>query len=376
MPSRTRTLARLGARAAALAAIGLGGALLAGGLTVARTGDAAPPPEPIVVPVARAVELDAYTATRLYAGRITPRQVTDVGFELAGRVAEMRADIGDRVEAGAVLATLDTDQILNQRDELRAARREAESDIELNARTLARVEALRARDASTEQALDNAQLALQASRARLGQIEARLASVETSLSDSRLTAPFAAQVTRRHVDEGAVLSAGQPVLRLNASGAIEAQIGVPAQRAAALSRGDRLEVNASGLSAEGVVTAIVGDLNIATRTVTVRLAIEDDPGFVAQDLARVALPETVSDTGIWAPAQALHESLRGLWAVYVVEPDGAGEGVVRRRDVEVVHLEENRAFVRGALSEGDLMVTTGAFRIVPGQRVRFREAAT
>ena len=74
----------------------------------------------------------------------------------------------------------------------------------------------------------------------------------------------------------------------------------------------------------------------------------------------------------WTPSTALVKGVRGLWSCYVVEPGPANEvGVARveARDVEVLHVDERRAFVRGALAPGDLVVSSGAHRIVPAQRV-------
>jgi hypothetical protein len=62
---------------------------------------------------------------------------------------------------------------------------------------------------------------------------------------------------------------------------------------------------------------------------------------------------------------SLSESERGLWSVYVLGVDD----IVERRLVEVLHTEAKRVYVRGTLRDGDLVVSTGVQRIVPGQSV-------
>ena len=80
--------------------------------------------------------------------------------------------------------------------------------------------------------------------------------------------------------------------------------------------------------------------------------------------------------GTWLPLSALTESSRGLWAAYVAvelpaqeNTDGATHRLLRR-DVEIVHTDSERVFVRGTLADGDAVVREGLQRLVPGQRVR------
>ena len=84
-------------------------------------------------------------------------------------------------------------------------------------------------------------------------------------------------------------------------------------------------------------------------------------------------------SGTWLPLSALTESSRGSWAAYVAvesrvreEADGASHRLTRR-DVEIVHAESERVFVRGTLAAGDTVVVEGLQRLVPGQRVRLAD---
>ena len=76
---------------------------------------------------------------------------------------------------------------------------------------------------------------------------------------------------------------------------------------------------------------------------------------------------------------------RGLWSTYVVEANvdggsratGAEDGGrvaggyrVQRADVEVLHTDGERAYVRGAIAGGDWVVARGVDRFVAGQMVR------
>ncbi len=354
------------------------GAGAGAGLIAIRSIAAQVEAEPRVVGVVRAHELETFVAKRRFAGRVVPRRSSDLAFELGGRITALRADDGDTVTQDQPLAQLDPEQLLNRKAELEGQKREVEAELTRAEAALERAEDLAPRGFTTEQQLDSARAARDAALARLRQIEAALRTVERDLENTILLAPFDGQIVRRFVDEGTVVQAGTPVMRLDESGTLEARIGVPIVFSRQIQVGGTYEISTGLLSAQGTVTAVVSDVNTQTRTLTVILEITDDPGFVARDLVRLTLTEEIRETGIWVPATALNESLRGLWAVFVVDTAAHPEpdlGVVVRKDVEIVHIEENRVYVRGALQSGDLVIASSVFRVVPGQTVRIDTTA-
>ena len=64
--------------------------------------------------------------------------------------------------------------------------------------------------------------------------------------------------------------------------------------------------------------------------------------------------------------------MRGLWSVYVVVGEGENTRIARK-DVEIIHIGNERMFVRGALEDGDRVVAAAPFRFVPGQNVEVTE---
>ena len=90
------------------------------------------------------------------------------------------------------------------------------------------------------------------------------------------------------------------------------------------------------------------------------------PGLVVRTGLDVDNPEP----GFWVPAAALTRGDRGLWSVLaVVSSQDPSETTVNRRDVEWLHSEGERVFVRGTLTAGDQIIAGGIHRLVAGQRV-------
>jgi hypothetical protein len=93
------------------------------------------------------------------------------------------------------------------------------------------------------------------------------------------------------------------------------------------------------------------------------------------DLMQLTALRSVREQGFWLPRTALTEAARSLWGAYVAIPNrdrsSEQQQVLRldRRQVEVLHVDGDRVFVRGAIADGDRVVTEGLHRLVPGQLV-------
>lgn len=325
---------------------------------------------PLPVATARIALQDSYRASRRFPGRINAAQVSDVGFQVSGEIAEVLVEVGDRVTEGDGLARLDPERLELRISELQASRAEANASLRRADAALERTQELFNDGFATRQDLDDATAERDGLRARVRQLSRSIENARVDLDDATLQAPFSGVIVGRYLDAGVTVSAGQPVVRINEQGSLEALIGVPARFARNIAIGDEFEVTAKDLRATAQVRGIGDEVELATQTVAIRLEIAEDPGFIPGGLVRLELEEERRTRGAWAPALALTESYRGLWSVYVVQEIQDGVGVIARKDVEVVHIGNERVFIRGTIENGDQVVAAAPFRFVPGQQVR------
>lgn len=332
----------------------------------------------LIVDVEALHEEAFYTIERSFAGRVEARRRSDIGFELGGELELVRVEEGDYVERGQVLAQLDTARLKARLAEAEAAVQQSRSASNFAGRTLERSEVAASFEGISEQELDLAVDAANAAEASLAAAEARVNSMQVDLSKASLKAPFDAVVITRWIDEGQILSPGQPVLSLQESAAPQVRIGVSGGLADALSPGDSLKLRINRREVPAHVNAILPVRDPATRTVDVILTV-DDVQAVPGDLARLELEQQVSEAGFWLPIGALAEGNRGLWTAYVAMPvekgainTGGATHFLQPRPVEVLYESTERVYVRGALREGDQFVTGGLARVVPNQQVRLR----
>ncbi len=322
-------------------------------------------------------------------GRVVAKEEGPVAARVAGPVAEMVVEVGDRVEAGALLAVLDTtrlalDRALADADlkateaELMAAERELEL-IDLERQRLIQLEGSaafsRARlDDKAKEALVAASR-IEAAAARLARAQVMLDYRDADLGDAEIRAPFPGVVVARHVSAGAHVQVGEPVVSLVDDHDVEVEADIPAERLAELEAGLPVTVElAGGGTDEAVLRAIVPVENPLTRTRAVRFAAENGGLSEARAIGQsvtVRLPVGAARDVVTVHKDAVTVGLDGR-QVFVVDDDDT----VQPRLVMLGDAVGPRFEVLEGLLPGDLVVVRGNERLQPGQAVAYgpREA--
>ena len=317
------------------------------------------------------------------------RRTSALGFDTPGLLDAVLVREGDRVRRGDVLARLNTTRLDARRRQLvaelaaaRAAYKETEAHLALARMTAERQKSLVRSDNVSHQTYDEArfraqalQATLEANDAAIKQADAAISYLDAEVVLSRIVAPFDGTVVRRLVDEGVALVSATPVLRLLEDEAMEVRIGLPPAVVGKVATGRTYDLTIGERVYTGTLHAVLDALDPATRTVPAIFVIDNRPAagsIPSGQLAVVEIDSFVADDGFWVPLGALVGGRRGLWdALALVRLDGEPPRYrTVRREVEVLQTETDRAFVRGAIADGDLIVTDGIHRVVPGQIVR------
>ncbi|MDX1570736.1 MAG: efflux RND transporter periplasmic adaptor subunit [Xanthomonadales bacterium] len=311
---------------------------------------------------------------REFAGLVLPRQSSDIGFELAGKIVALAVDEGDRVEPGQLIASLDKRLLESERDELRAQKDELQARLELNEANLKRALDLQEKGFAADQEIDELNAEKKTLQANMARVEAALVANQDRLDKSELFTPFGGAVSRRFVDVGSVVASGAPVFRVIEEATLEARIGVPVRLVNQLKPGDTIPILAAGKRTQGEIITVGSDVTRATLTVPVRIGISAKTGAIPGDQAYAVMRDEIDRAGFWLPASAVTDGLRGLWVVYVpvADPEQPGLFHLESRDVRVLYADDERVFVAGALATGENVVTGGLQRLVPGQKVRLK----
>ncbi len=335
-----------------------------------RANAEAGPQRPLPTPVATlTIEMqDGYTEAGRYVGRLEPARQTALAFERGGLVTTVLKDEGDLVAAGETVAKLDTAQLEATRDQLEAQVRELTARRQLATLTLGRQSKLQKKGWSPEQRLDEAQASLSELTAGIDRVSAQIASIDIDIAKSNITAPFDGIVSSRSIDEGAVVAAGAPLLTILEADRRQARIGLPPEVTTKLdpARSYLLETGKGKLQAR--LNALRPDLQAGTRTVTALFDVTGDGNVLFGEIVTLTLDTEIRARGTWVPLAALSEGHRGLWNILTVVTR-QGQRIAQNEAVEILHIDGERAYVRGTFQPGAEIVAGGTNRVIAGQRV-------
>ncbi len=318
---------------------------------------------------------DSYQFVDRFAGALEARQETGVAFERAGLVDSIGVDEGQRVNAGAVLARLDTDLLDAQRARQQADVDRLGADLELAELTAKRQKQLFEDGHVSEQRFDDARLRVSSLAAQKAAAEAALKSTLIDLEKSILRAPFDAVISARSVDTGSVINAGAPILTLLEVGTMRARIGLSSGAASAVEGGAPYRMHVAGVPVQADLVSVRPDMDPNTRTRDGLFDIAQTPGMAFGDITRLEVERTVKARGFWLPVTALREGRKGLWLIFTVPAtedqasNQAGEPRLSTEAVEVLYATEDEVYVRGPVASGTAVVARGLTKIVTGQRV-------
>ncbi|CAA0079527.1 efflux RND transporter periplasmic adaptor subunit [Zhongshania aliphaticivorans] len=313
--------------------------------------------------------LPAYEAQRLFAGRVIGSQRADIGFELAGQVAEVTVEDGQQVKAGDVLARLDTRSLAIEKSELTAAQHEVSARLGQLDKDIIRFRNLRESGYVSAGQLDELTSRRSETAAQLSQVDARLKGVALRMKKSRMTAPFNGEISTQQLEEGVLVSAGQPLMQLVVTGNTEAVFGISDRLGRNLIYGQSLVVSGDFGQWPASIISVAQNLDWRTQTRTVRVQLPTNAPAVDGNTAYLHLPEKREVAGFWVPLTALLEDVRGTWAVYSLAAVKDGSYQLRKRSVQPVYQYQGRVYVDGELRTGERVVTAGLHRVSPGLHV-------
>ncbi|HEY4069028.1 MAG TPA: efflux RND transporter periplasmic adaptor subunit [Burkholderiaceae bacterium] len=251
-----------------------------------------------------------------------------ISARASGYLKTWHKDIGSRVAKGDLLAEIETPEIDQQLTQAIAAREQAASSLGLAKSTAERWEALRKRDAVSQQELDERRSSATQATANLAAADANVERLRQLEGFKRVLAPFSGVITRRNVDTGDLIDAGggsgRTLFVLTQTDTLRVYVNVPQSYSQLVKAGQEVAITQSELPGQtfrGQVTRTAGSIDTATRTMQVEIVLPNRnnlllPGAYVQ----VTLPLQAGNA-ITIPANALLVRGKGM-SVAVVDASG------------------------------------------------------
>ncbi|WP_417567665.1 efflux RND transporter periplasmic adaptor subunit [Marinobacter sp.] len=304
-----------------------------------------------------------------FSGIVRATQRATLTFQVSGTLKVRAVELGQKVQAGEVLARVYNPGLEPARDSARARLEELTTGYEQAKREWDRSSQLHERGVVSEQTLEQIAARRDALSASVATARASLAQATQMLEESTLLAPFSGRVEALLVEQDEFVASGQPVIRLSSPEGREVEVRMPAYLLDHVQLGQTLPVwsvqdrSLPPQTGSVVEIAQAGAIRGELHPVLVSLPINTlEPG----EPVEVGITP-VRESALSVPLLSVIRNGDGT-SVFRVR-----ETIARRVPVEVARVVGERVVVKsGDLAPGDQVVYAGMTRLADGDAVEVR----
>ncbi len=348
------------------------------------------PPAPVIRVETQTVQPQDYTVTLNSFGRVQPRTEGELVAQVAGQIIEVSPSFRDGgfFDEGEVLVTIDPRdyeiQVEIAAAELANARVKLQEEQALADQARKDRAILKKQGLASDYALRKPQLA--AARSEIDAALAKLKQANLAVERTRVKAPYAGRIRKRHVDRGVVVSVNQNLARIYATDRIEVRLPLKnselpfADLPESFRNGSRSKeqlpsvviYNTLGSRREpwsGKLVRTAGAIDEASQQLYVTAQIDNPYALSQADKRPLKIGQFVTakiegkrlSQAIVIPNSAIYQ---GSY-VYLFE-----DGLLQRRPIEIAWQNSAEALIRNGLSGGEELVMTPLGQVSSGTPVQ------
>ena len=307
-------------------------------------------PQAQVAPVVSVITAQAEDVeiTNTFTSNIEPFAINNIVSQTAGRIVSIKAEVGQQVRKGQLLATMDDVNLAKTRMQY------------VNDSTeLARLTQLYEIGAIAQSDYDMAKLALNVTKK----------TYQNLAENTYLRSPINGVVTARNYDKGDMYSMAQPIFVVQQIQPVKMLINVSETLFTNISKDMDFEITVEsypGETFQGKVNLIYPTVSASTHTFPVEIVCQNAdqklrPGMFARVTANFGTNHHV----VVPDGAVVKQQGSGEHFIYVLQPDGT----VKYQLVEVGKRLGNRYEIVSGINEGDKIVTEGQIRLKDGVSV-------
>ena len=311
--------------------------------------------EPVKVKVV-SVQTETYARPKRYSGTVEEKNGTSLSFATAGTVQTIHVRLGQQVNAGQLIATLDPTSTQNSYQAAQAVLEQAED-------AYRRMKELHDKGSLPDMKWVEVQSKLEQARS-MEQIAKR------KLGDCKLYAPFSGIIAEKSMEAGENVAPGMSVARLVTASSLVVKISVPETEMSSVQTGQKAEVTIKSLEGETFIAQIIEKgvvANPLSRTYEVKLKLEKSdeaimPGMVAEVSLRPY--KTDSRNLCVIPAHIVQIDERNQSFVWSVK-----DGKAHKSIIVCDEYMADGVIVSSGLSANDSIIVEGQQKVCEGTEV-------
>jgi HlyD family secretion protein len=354
-----------------------------------------------------------------YPGMIKPLDEIMISSKIAGRVEDVKVSIGQQVNKGDVLFTLESEEVKAQYNQSQAALESAKANYNLTAGSslsqkitqtesalqTAEVQYRESKDAYdktktlfdegvvAKQDLDNAKNRFDIANIQLnnakdnlnllknsvgpesikvasGQVDQAKASVSlasTQLQNVIVTSPISGIVSLRNIEPGELVSGAVPAITIINSKELITEINVIDKVALKLQKNQKISVKVNSEVEKtfvGIIDTISPSADSRTQLYNIKVKIQNPDSIIKSGMfAKVLIPQEKKDNTVVVPNSAIVIE-NGVQYVYTVQ-----NNIVKKKAVTIGLSNTSITEITSALNAGELVITEGQSFLAEGEKV-------
>lgn len=290
-----------------------------------------------------------------FQGSVQADKTIMLGPETQGMVKAIYVKEGQYVSAGKTIATLDS-EILSKNIQ------EIEKSLELAEYLLEKQENLKKQGIGAEANYVQ-------SKNQVESLQTRLSTLKTQASKSAVVAPFSGYVDEIYTKLGEMASPAMPMIRLVNLDKVKVKAEVSEAYLMDIEVGNKVSLNFPSLNKviEAKVSSIGKFINPTNRTFPIQIEVANkDKEIIPNLIAEVTVEKDFTKEAILIPSQSVLTDSEGMKYVYVFD-----KGVAKMRKVDVIYVKGNKTQIseKSEVKPGETIITKGASAVSDGQKV-------
>ena len=354
-----------------LASLALGLAGCGGGEESTAVETNTPQAQTLQAPV-QTVTLGSVPLQSVVPGSVVPDQKARIASRLMGYIQDLDVKVGDRVDAGDLLFSIDSNDVNAQITQAKSGYQQAKAALEDAKLDYDRFKKLYAQDSVSKQQFDKISLQYRVAQENLSAARSAYSQAQSQLNYVNVKAPFDGVVVEKMAVAGDLAAPGNPILVLENLQSLSVQTQVSEDLFAVLRLGDQAEIKIDGKlqTIEGEVYTLVSAADPKTRTHTVKLSLKKDIGNVnSGTFARVGFTHGERQA-MMVPETAIVDR-SGIQGVFVVD-----EGQARFHMVRLGERIQGKVEIKSGLLLGDKIVVDQNTSILNGDQIEPLQATS
>lgn len=234
-----------------------------------------------------------------------------------------------------------------------------------------------AKQNQTEALLEQSKMGKSAGNANLDAVAAQVSLASLQLSYTELRAPADGIVSMQMAEENENIGAGTPIFKIDSDNNLQAEIYISEVDINSLKLGDKANILIESInkSYQGTVAEIGSSSTGFGGTYIMKVGIDNIDNLLKIGMsAKVIFDNNANNKGVFTlPLTAVNEDSKHKKYVYVIENIQNKEGIIRKKEITIGKLIDNRMEILSGIDGKEKVVTAGVNMVTPGQKVKLYE---